>query len=229
MALLPPAQKLLFHRTHGRAQPFADLYRFGDAGPGAPLILYVGGAIGRQEYAVRRTTAPDVVAHELARALERVPVAPVALLVCPCPIDIGGPDGFLAHYDDELLPAIGGEPAALGCVGYSVGTLFASYVAVLSGARAAALVAAAGMVQGAETLRPFVEAAAREKAPLPAIALYRNAGDRVDDPLEVRRRLRGLDVTVGGDAPGAHPFSDYAANGTMATAFRFVLEHMTIA
>jgi hypothetical protein len=225
----PRAEKLLFPRTPGRMQPVADLYRFAGAGPGAPLVLYVGGAIGRQEYDARRTTAPDVVAHELARALEHLPAAPVSLLVCPCPIDIGGEDGFLAHYDDELLPAIGGEPSALGCVGYSAGCMFASYVSVLSRAGAAALVAAAGMVRGADTLRPFVEAAVREKAPLPAVALYRNAHDPVDAPLEVRRRLAGLDVTVTGAGPGGHPFSDYAANGTIAAAFRFVVERLTSA
>jgi hypothetical protein len=206
MPPLPPAQKLLFHRAPGLSQPFADVYRFDGAGPGAPLVLYVGGAVGREEYARRRTTAPDVVAHEFARALAQVAPGPRALLVCPCPIDIGGEDGFLDHFDDELLPAAGGDPAALGRVGYSAGGFFASYVALLSDARAAALVAPAGMVRGAETLRPFIDAAVHENAPLPAVALYRNARDHVDDPLEIRRRLGGLHVTVGDAGPGTHRF-----------------------
>src|SRR3954469_4913209 len=69
---LPPSQKLKFERERGRIQPYADVYRFGGASTGAPLVLYIGGAIGREDYVARSSTPPDPIAAEFQRAFEVV-------------------------------------------------------------------------------------------------------------------------------------------------------------
>jgi len=184
---LPPSQKLKFERERGGMQPYADVYRFGGASTGAPLVLYIGGAIGREDYIARSSTPPDPIAAEFQRAFEVVAPGPVALLVCPCPIDIGGYDGFLDHFDQELVPAVGGSNA-LSCVGYSAGGPFATYVGVLSGGDAVAAYGAAGMKGVADEVRRFVESARRTGERLPTVRLYRNIDDRVEDPQHASHR-----------------------------------------
>jgi hypothetical protein len=124
------------------------------------------------------------------------------------------------------MPAAGGEPSALGCVGYSAGGPLATFVGVLSGARDVALFGAAGMKAAAAEVRRFVECARRDGDPLPGVLLHRNDGDQVDDPLDVRRWLAGLDAQVAGARHGGHDFRHYAANGTVAAAFGFVLRRL---
>ncbi len=225
---LPPADKHQFPRSHGIVQPYGHHYRFGGAEPGAPLVLYVGGAISRKDYVQRGATSPDPIAAEFEKAFALVQPGPVGLLVCPCPVEIGGLDGFLEHFDAELLPAVGGAPSSLACAGYSNGAQFASYLAVAAGAKALSLIAAAGMQFVAEEVRPMIERVRREKAAstLPKAVLFRNAQEEVNDAATVRRCLHGLDLSVAGAKPGRHPFRDYAANGTVVEAFRFVLEEV---
>jgi hypothetical protein len=38
--------------------------RFGGASTGAPLVVYIGGAIGREDYVARSLTPPDPIAAE---------------------------------------------------------------------------------------------------------------------------------------------------------------------
>jgi hypothetical protein len=227
MPALPTATKLRFNRDPQRPKAFADLYRFGSATDRAPLVVYVGGAIGRREYDARSRTAPDPIAREFARAVDAAHCERVDLLVCPCPVDTGGEgyDGFVAHFDDELVPATGTTPAVWGCVGYSAGAAFAAYLAVIGEARAAAVFGAAGLHDAFSQGRNVLDLAARE-GHHPTLALFRNDADQTADSDAVPSWMRGLDVTAMGKRPGAHRFSDYASNGTVADAFRFVLERL---
>ena len=63
----------------------------------------------------------------------------------------------------------------------------------VSAAGSASGAGTSGSVSFADEVRRFVESARRTGERLPAVRLYRNIDDRVDDPLEVRRWLGGLD------------------------------------
>ncbi len=61
MASTRPArthQRLTFEREPPRLAAHANLSRYGAPGGAAPLVLYVGGAIGRTEYQARSETEP---------------------------------------------------------------------------------------------------------------------------------------------------------------------------
>jgi hypothetical protein len=232
MASTPPARshhRLSFARDPPRLRAYANLYRYGEPGGPAPLVVYVGGAIKRTEYVARYDTEPLPILTEFEKALTLEGLARVDLLVCPCPVDTGGAglEGFVEHYDAELLPALGAEPAALGCVGYSAGAAYAVHLAIVAEARAVAVLGATGVREAAVKNRALVEKAAKEGAVVPALALFRNDGDQTADPRALGRSVpAALRAQAMPLRPGLHRYRDYASNGAVAAAFRFVLDRL---
>lgn len=220
---------LAFARGPGRIGPWARLARLGGATPGAPLVIYVGGAVGRDEYQARRATEPTPIADQLARALLAEPLPRLDLLVCPCPVDTGGEglEWIVQHHDDELMPALGAPPSALACLGFSAGAAYALHLAIVADAVAVALFGAStGGGLGADDRR-LVDARVRAGKPDLAMAVFRNH----DDPVAATERLvqrlpSGLHARAMAARPGGHAFRDYAANATVSDAFAFVLRHL---
>lgn len=222
-----PPRKLDFAPSTSRVPRYASLYRFGGAATPRPVIVYVGGAISLADYLARRSTHPEPVAACLRAAVAASRLRALDALICPCPLGLGpdGPDGFVEHYDRDLVPALGAAPSALGCVGYSAGAAIAAHLAIVAGARAAACYGGVGVTDAVHALTPLTAAATA-----PELGLFRNRDDLVPDPATVARALGGasaLRPVVHAARPGGHPFVDYAANGTVTAAFRFVIERLS--
>jgi hypothetical protein len=223
---------LRFARGSGRLDAYANLYRVGDGGGAAPLLIYVGGAIGRDEYVARMATEPIAVRDVVAAALAGLAAPRLDVLVCPSPIDTrlpgedepAGFDYLEHHVVHELLPAIGAEPSALGLVGYSAGAACAVHLAIVLEACAFATLGAARALALPELRRVASRNAGagwRVEA-----AVFRNQGDESDEPAVLARRLAPIAARVPPSRPGGHPFVDYARNGAAAAAVRFVLERL---
>lgn len=223
-----PPQRLDFDRGAGRLPAYAHRYRFGDLAGPAPLVVYVGGATGRDEYLARRTTLPERVAVELRKAVNAVRLPRLDAIICPCPMGLGpdGFDAFVDHYDQELVASLETAPTALGCIGFSAGGGVGMHLAAVAGARAGAFFGAVGIAERVRELAPVLgqpEHAGFE------VALFRNDGDQVPDLASVARAVaRGGRLHAVPQPPrrGAHRFRDYAANGTVTAAFRFELERL---
>lgn len=222
-------QKLVFERPAPHLSAFASLYRYGvPAGP-APALVYVGGTLSRKKYKERLHTEPWPVLVELEKALAPARPPRLDVLVLPCPVESSeeGLDAIVSHFDDELVPALGAPPSALGCVGYSAGALLAGYLGIVAEARALATFGGTGLPHAARAARDILQEAQRAGRPEVEVALFRNAGDPVADALAVATALLPpLHPRPMGERPGGHEFKDYAANGTVAEAFRFVLERL---
>jgi hypothetical protein len=230
--ILTSHRHLVFPREPPRVPWYANLFRFGEPAGAAPLIVYVGGATTREKYLARSAPAPEhpvmrEAAKVIAASAGRLRLRALNLLVCPCPLETGGqgPEAFVDHLDHEVEPQLTGAPVAVGLVGYSAGAEHATHAAIIGGARALAVFGGTGVVQTARQLRKVVDAGAREGRRL-AIALFRNGGDETPEPAVVARSLRAFDVHPFPAAPGDHEFRSYAANGTVAAAFRFVVERV---
>jgi hypothetical protein len=221
---------LVFPREPPRVPWYANLFRFGEPDGAAPLVVYVGGATTREKYLARSAPAPEhPVMLEAAKAVAASAgrLRALDLLVCPCPFDTGGqgPEAFVHHLDHEVDAQLQATPVAVGLVGYSAGAEHATHAAIVVGAGALAVFGGTGVVQTVRELQNVVDSAAREGRRL-AIALFRNGGDETPEPAIVARSLRAFDVHPFPAAPGDHEFRSYAANGTVAAAFRFVVERV---
>lgn len=225
---LPSPTLLEFHREPPLKRPYANLYRFGAEQTPGPVVVYLGGFVTAEVWEARRRTAPTAIVEQFEVARVRTGCARVDLLVCPCPVNTEGlgDEWVLDHYDDELAPTLKTSPTALGCVGYSAGAGLATTLALFNEARALAVIGAAGLTRTLGPHRPMLEAWAREgREPLEA-DWFMNDQDpggieapalaRLPPALRFRQRR----------AAGTHAFSDYAANGSVAGAFRCVLERL---
>ncbi len=213
-------------------RPYVNLYRFGEEAA-RPLVLYIGGAVTPTVYEARRSSPPTVIAATFDRARRALGVESVDLAISPCPIHDGGDrevwvttllDAIRAHFGRAHL----GAPAAgLGCVGYSAGAAFAIHLAALEPGGVAGVFGGAGVPRVLDEVRSLAEVRARGGDRL-AVGWWMNLGD----PLGMggtdwmRRFAASIDFTPFSGA-GQHPFADYDANGSVESAFRFVLARLT--
>lgn len=229
--------KLLFPRDRGRQPVFASHYQLGDPATPGPALVYIGGAISADTYRERTTEEPVPIRRELERALAEVATPRLDVLVCPCPLDTrlpdedapAGPAWFEHHWDQELAPALGDEPTALGLVGVSAGAAFAIHLGVVLEARAIALLAAVGVAEAVRSpaLAALLAALVDEGWSGLDVAAFTNQDDMAPPPARLAAVApRALRVRAMPQRPGGHPFADYAANGSVAAAFRFVLERL---
>lgn len=201
---------------------FADWYRFGGEGPAA-LVHYTGGSITWQSHQERFTSEPTPIVNEFKGAWERNGTPRIDLVVSSAPPPGKEPrpeplESYLEYVMDQLVPKLPEKPLGYGFVGYSLGGSFATYLAGVSvRARALAVFGGAGVVEAARQIRPVL---ARDLS----TALFRNAEDPLQDPATAAPQLPpGYNPRAMAPRAGAHPFTDYADNGTVADAFAFVM------
>lgn len=201
---------------------FADRYRFGGEGP-APFVHYTGGSITWQAHQERFQTEPTAIVNKFRGAWERSGVPRVDLVVSSAPPPGKAPrpeplESFLEYVMDQLVPKVAEKPTGYGFVGYSLGGSFATYLAgVTVRARGLAVFGGAGVVEAAREVRPVL---AKDLA----TALFRNEEDPLQDPATAAPQLPpGYHPRAMARRAGAHPFAEYASNGTVADAFAFVL------
>jgi len=193
----------------------------------APLLVWLGGAIGPEEYERRRLSTPDAVLAEAETARCRCGSAPLDLLVLSNPPVLLEPedriDRVLRFFVGELLPRLPAPTSnAMGLVGNSFGAHLATALACrMPAVQALAIIAGVGLWSAIE----------RSGGALPSRLAFRAFVNEDDfartHAEELRRELadRGqhLDLVV---RAGDHPFADYAANGAVVDALGFVLRHL---
>lgn len=221
--------QLEFDHEPPRVRPFANLFRYGAVQGPAPLVVYVGGSIGKDEYEARRRTEPIFVVDEFEKALTSNPLPRVDLIICPCPIETSedGLDTFIEHFDRELLPALGDEPTAVGCAALSAGAGYAVHLAIVAEARALAIFGGAGTLEVAKKNRLLLEQMQRDGVRPPDIVLFHNVDDHLPKPQDFVRQLPPpLRAKAAPLRLGVHSFRDYAKNGSVADAFGFLLQRL---
>ena len=202
---------------------FADYYRFGRPDHEVPLVVYVGGATSRDEYKKRLQTEPLPIVSEFAQAFEVSGLPCADLLVLPFPPE---PDGnthqqlFSALIIDLLRQTGNPRPERIGCVGFSLGASFASYLTFsLVQVKALATLGGYGMIEGANESNMVGDVTSR---------MYR-CWWNADSPgymenLFFFQFLTNRDVEMEIEtASGGHDFTDYAKNGSVTAAFKFVM------
>jgi len=220
--------KLHFPQGARRFPVYASHYRFGSADLPAPLIVYVGGVTPLDAYLERLETEPVLIRDQVIAALQTHPVPALDVLVCPFPQDTqdSGSEWFLEHFDDELAPALGATPTALGFFGYSAGSTCAFRTGVFRNARAIALMGSAGVEREMvdPDIRLYLERAARTGAWTCDVGIYRNEDDfSKPAPVLAARLVPPLRALPGTALPGGHPFAGYVKNGTVPGVFRFLV------
>jgi hypothetical protein len=199
----PSLKRLSFRRDPPRLKGYAHLYRFGRSEETRPLLIYVGGSTSPSKYLARWSTEPTPIIAELEAALETEPLRPLDVLICPCPMDTGGEglDGFVDHFEDELLPEIGTRPSALACIGYSAGAAYAMHLAIVEEAPAIVSIGGTGVLEAATHNRTILDRLIRDGEPGPAVGLFRNDRDQTAALESLGRNMpRPLRVvaTIGG-------------------------------
>ncbi len=194
------------------------------------LVVYVGGAIGREVYVARSKTEPVAVREPFVLAMAGAKLSAVDLLVCPCPIDTQGEgfEWFPQHLESELIPSLTANADQRALVGYSAGAAHALYASVLDDdVTCGALLGAAGVPEVLKELAGVLGSRQRAGRSL-AVAHFHNADDGVQPPASYRTMLSApLLPRIFRTGVGGHPFADYVANGSVEEAFRFVLEQLT--
>lgn len=208
-------------------RPYVNLYRFGD-GDAPPLVLYIGGAVTPTVYEARRSSPPTIIAATFDRARRALGIASVDLAISPCPIHEGGDrEAWVTTLLDTIYAHLGAHAAGLGCVGYSAGAALALHLAALEPGSVAGVFGGAGIPRVLDEVRTLAEDRARGGDRL-AVGWWMNLGD----PLGMggtdwmRRFAASIDFAPF-SGPGQHPFADYDANGSVESAFRFVLARLT--
>jgi len=227
-ATSPSPKRLSFERAPPRLKGYAHLYRFGRSDEPRTLLIYVGGSTSPSKYLARRSTKPAPIIAELETALE-AKLLPLDVLICPCPMDTGGEglDGFVDHFEDELLSEIGIRPSALACMGYSAGAAYAMNLAIVEEARAIVSIGGTGVLEAAAHNRTILDRLIRDGEPGPAVALFRNDGDQTATLESLGRNMpRPLRVAATIAGTGGHQFRDYAGNGSLVAGFRFLVERL---
>lgn len=207
-------------------EAFAHFARFpADREVPAPLVVWMGGAITPEEYERRRSSEPAAILEPFGEARERCgrPACDLAILSSPPTLYEGARPlaRWFEYFGGELLPALPRPiPTILGLVGNSFGAHLATGTACQRADVAAlATIAGVGMAEAEE-------AANSELPERLAVRCFVNELDfAAPYAAELARRFkargRRLEVL---ERRGDHPFSDYAANGSVADAFSFVLE-----
>jgi hypothetical protein len=216
--------KLISHDTSFGHAVFSDWYRFGDSQTEeVPLIIYVGGAISLEEYRKRETTEPLQVVQEFSKAVGNSELSCIDLLVLPFPPE---PDAgvhqqlFSVLILDLLRQTPNPRPSLIGCVGNSIGASFASYLTFsLKQVKALATLGGYGMVEGANDSNMVGEVAER------AYRCWWNADSPgyMENLFFLQLLIRydvDMEIVTGS---GGHDFADYAANGAVQEAFKFVI------
>jgi len=220
-------KRLTFQRDPPRLKGYAHLYRFGRSDAPRPLLIYVGGSTSPSKYLARWSTEPTPIIAEFEVALKAEPLRPLDVLVCPCPMDTRGEglDGFVDHFEDELLPEVGARPSALACLGYSAGASYAMHLAIVEEARAIVSIGGTGVLEAAEHNRPILDRLIRDGESGPVVALFRNHGDQTVALESLGRNMpRPLQVVATLSGTRGHEFRYYAGNGSLVAGFRFLLE-----
>lgn len=202
---------------------FADYYRLGDREHDVPLVIYVGGATSTEEYLSRFHTEPLPILSECAVAVDRTGIPGVDLLVLPFPSE---PDGRLHQQLFSILlfellrQTNNPRPERIGCVGFSLGASFASYLTFsLKQVKVLATLGGYGMVEGANESRMVGEVSGR------SYRCWWNADstgymENLFFLQFLTRHDAAMDIVTG---TGGHGFAEYAANGAVKDAFEFVL------
>ena len=192
------------------------------------MVVYVGGFVTAKVYEERRKSSPTDLAEQFELARVRSGMGRVDLLVCPCPVSTEGlgDEWMVDHYDDELRPALGSEPTALGCVGYSAGAGYATTLALFAEAQGLAVLGAAGLSRSLGPHRALLEAWARAGKPSLEAAYFMNDRDPAGGDAGWLAQLPPTLQFRQHKAPGSHSYADYAENGSVVGAFRFVLERL---
>lgn len=204
---------------------FADWYRLGEPSDLMPaLIIYVGGAISSAEYQTRRKTEPLQIVQECERAFDNSGQNCVDLLILPFPPDPDSwahPQLFAVLMLDLLRQTPNPRPLKIGCVGYSIGASFASYLTFnLTQVKALAVMGGYGMCEGANESRMLGDVKER---------CYRSWWNADSTGYMenlfflhfLTRHDATMDIVTGA---GEHDFPDYAANNSVRDAFKFVLK-----
>jgi len=219
----PSHQKLIARDTSLGPVIFADYYHFGSDSGDCPLIIYTGGAISSELYQQRLATKPLAVVQEFSSALKSTGHTTADLLVLPFPSE---PDGtvhqqlFSILLMDLLRQTPNPRPSRIGCVGFSLGASFASYLTFsLKQVKTLATVGGYGMSEGANESTIVGEIKERK------YQAWWNA-----DSTGYMENLFFLHLLTKHDATmdiitgsGGHEFTDYAVNGAVRSAFEFVL------
>ena len=223
---LPSHLKLIGHDPLLNYKPYADYYRFGEQSADCPLIVYTGGAISHEEYEKRFHTEPLPIMREFATAFAGSGLMSADLVILPFFPD---PDGTI--YQQlfsvlifEFLRQTGNpRPANIGCIGFSLGASFASYLTFsLPQVKALAVLGGYGMSEGANESRMVGKINER------CYQAWWNADS--DGYMEnlfflhlLTRHDAGMEIITGS---GGHAFADYAVNGSVREAFTFVLSNL---
>jgi hypothetical protein len=218
-------RKIVCEKTKVGSLVHGDYYRY-TAGDGAvPLIIYIGGATSAAEYLARLNTEPAAILDEFGNSWEAAGSPAADLLILPCPpVEEGGEptfrQDFFATLLFNILPATDNpRPPSLGVVGYSLGASLGTFVTLgLAGAKRLATLGGYAMAEagrespcvgGADSrsyksICGFDDRAYMENL---SFAMFLKSHD-IDLKIEMR--------------PGGHEFADYAANGAVKDAFRFL-------
>jgi hypothetical protein len=203
---------------------FADYYHFGSDTGDCPLVNYTGGAINAELYQQRLTTQPVAVMQEFSSALKSTGHTTADLLVLPFPPE---PDGtvhqqlFSILLMDLLRQTPNPRPSHIGCVGFSLGASFASYLTFsLKQVKALATIGGYGMSEGANESTIVGEVKERKFQ-----AWWNADSSGYMENLFFLHLLTkhdtSMDIVTGS---GGHRYADYAANGAIRSAFEFVLD-----
>lgn len=226
--------RLLLPRSVVGLDAYADLYVAPNPDLEAPpLLLWIGGAISFEEYDRRRATEPSDIVEEFRRGTRRLLADETAnLLVVSAPPTLlessARIETFHRFVVSELLPAVEvrlERPfGAVGLIGNSFGAhLLSGLLGRLwtpghSRIRAFATIAGVGLWEA-------MSADNLPSVPSLPIRCYVNDEDLAGlSARELQRELtrRGGVVEVI-ERCGTHAFADYAANGSVADAFTFLL------
>jgi hypothetical protein len=202
---------------------FGDFYRSGIRGEESPLIIYVGGAISKDEYQLRISSEPTPVVNEFFAAV-RSGSSCIDLLVLPFPPE---PDGtvhqelFSILLFDLLRQTPNPRPSRIACLGYSIGASFATYLTFsLPQVRALSVIGGYGMSEGANESRMVGNVKSRKYR-----AFWNADSSGYMENLFFLHLLTKYDAEMEiVTASGGHDFADYATNGSVRDAFEFVIE-----
>jgi hypothetical protein len=202
---------------------YCDWYRYGKSESPSPMVVYIGGAINRDQYLGRMKSEPLPVVEEFNTALSEMNfTGAIDLLVCPYrPISMSQlqsvPRAFFNLLLYDFLPStVNPRPSSLSLVGYSLGAYLAAYLLFnLAAAKSLATLGGCGMATAlTETINPQLENK--------QIVSYSNRGDGTEDEDRDFTNIlteHGIEYEIIRRS-GLHQFADYAANDSVSDAFK---------